>query len=132
MPDTIFHFLLRKVFETYQIYYTILLIAFECVLILKHILCLPQDYFFRLLAYKSCLSRFSVLKIILGFPGSRFFRVQVQGLGPCFRSSPTLLHFRTLKNKKCENKSKVHEVHKIHHYTIIKWTLKQFLKHDRV
>ena len=49
-----------------------------------------NDYFFRWLAYKSCLSRFSVLKITLGFPGSRFFRVQVQGLG--FRSSPTLLH----------------------------------------
>ena len=30
------------------------------------------------------------------------------------------VYFLTLKKKKCENKSKVHKVRKIHHYTIIK------------
>ena len=94
----------------------------------KHIFCSPKslsNYFFRWLAYKSLLSRFSVLisytmwssnllcvySAVLnvfhgpGFSGSRFFRVQVfqgpgfsgfsffwvwvqvQGLGPGFRSS---------------------------------------------
>ena len=37
-----FSFLLRKAFETYQIYYTILLTAFDFFFILKHIFCLPQ------------------------------------------------------------------------------------------
>ena len=32
---TLFHFLLRKVFETYQVYYTILLITFKFAFILK-------------------------------------------------------------------------------------------------
>ena len=47
---TIFHFLLSKVFETYQFYYTILFIPFEFIFTvsLKHIFCLPKkpdDYF---------------------------------------------------------------------------------------
>ena len=43
-----FSFLARKVFETYQVYYTILLlIAFQSVFILKHIFCLPQSLFFQ-------------------------------------------------------------------------------------
>ena len=40
---TIFHFLLRKVFETYQVYYTILLIAFEFASTFKHIFCHPKQ-----------------------------------------------------------------------------------------
>ena len=41
---TIFYFLLSKVFETYQVYYTILFIAFEFIFTvsLKHIFCLPK------------------------------------------------------------------------------------------
>ena len=39
-----FHFLLRKVFETFQVYYTILhlFIAFEFMFILTYIFCLPK------------------------------------------------------------------------------------------
>ena len=40
------------------------------------------------------------------------------------------VYFLTLKKKKCENKSKVHQVHIVNHYTIIKQTLKKILKHD--
>ena len=61
-----------------------------------------NDYFFRWLALRSCLSRFSVLinyimwsynlfSISSCFPRfswSRFFWVHIQGLGPGFRSSP--------------------------------------------
>ena len=42
-----------------------------------------------------------------GFLGSRFFRVRIQGLGPCFRSSPTSVeHFLTLKKKNVKIKAK--------------------------
>ena len=56
--------------------------------------------FFRWLACKSRLSRFSMLInymwsynlfSVSGFSGSRFFRVWGQGLGPGFRISPTLV-----------------------------------------
>ena len=43
-----FSFSLRKVFGTYQAYYTILLAAFEFVFILKHIFCLPQWLIFEM------------------------------------------------------------------------------------
>ena len=56
-----------------------------------------------------------------GFLGSRFFRIRIKGLGPRFRSSPTSVHTLSyIEEEKCENKSKVPEVHKMHHYTIIK------------
>ena len=63
---TIFHFLLSKVFETYQFYYTILFIPFEFIFTvsLKHIFCLPKKpewLFFSWLDYKSLLNKFSVL-----------------------------------------------------------------------
>ena len=63
---TIFHFLLSKVFETYQVYYTILFIAFEFTFPVnqKHIFYLPkkpQWLFFSWLDYKPLLNRFSVL-----------------------------------------------------------------------
>ena len=68
-----------------------------------------------------CIQLFPTFFMVQVLLGSRFFRVRAQGLGPSFRSSPTLKRiFLTLKKKKCENKSKVHKVLKIHHYTIIK------------
>ena len=36
---------------TYQVYYTILLVPFEFVFILKHIFCLPQWLFFQMACY---------------------------------------------------------------------------------
>ena len=70
-----------------------------------------NDYFFKWLAYKSLLSRFSVLinymcdlTIFFPYPAvfdvfhgsgylrSRFFRVCIQDLVPGFRNSPTLVH----------------------------------------
>ena len=44
VTSAIFYFLLRKVFETCQVYYTILLlfIAFKFIFILKRICCLPK------------------------------------------------------------------------------------------
>ena len=55
----------------------------------------------------------------LGFLGSRFFRVQVQGLGPGFRSSPTLVHiFFYVEKKNVKIKVKCMKFI-IHHYTII-------------
>ena len=37
-----FSFLIEKLSETYQVYYTILFIAFEFIFILKQIFCLPK------------------------------------------------------------------------------------------
>ena len=119
---TIFHFLLRrKVFETYQVYYS-LTYCFRICYPWTHFLSYSMAIFFRWLDYKSLLSRFSALinyivwsynlffciqlfptffmvQVFMvlvfqgpGFSGSRFYRVWVQGLGPCFRSSPTLVH----------------------------------------
>ena len=69
-----------------------------------------NDFFFRWLAYKSLLNRFSVLIILCdltifylypaifdvfhgsGFLRSRFFRVHIPGLVPGFKNSPTLVH----------------------------------------
>ena len=73
---TIFHFLLSKVFETYQVYYTVLFIAFEFIFTvsLKHIFCLPKKpewLFFSWLDYKSLLNKFSVLinySVLCGLP----------------------------------------------------------------
>ena len=44
---TIFNFLLSIVFETYQVYYTILFVAIEFIFTvnLKHIFCLPKKPF---------------------------------------------------------------------------------------
>ena len=53
------------------------------------------------------------------FYGPGFSRSESKGLGPDLRSSPTLVHiFCYVEEKKCENKSKVHKVHKIYHYAI--------------
>ena len=105
VSSTIFHFLLRKLFESYQVYYTILLhnlffFSFFFFVFLN-------DYFFRWLAYKSLLLLLSIFSVLInyimwsynlfcvsscfphhgpGFSGprfllSRFFRAQVfQGL----------------------------------------------------
>ena len=100
---TIFHFLLSKVFETYQVYYTVLFIALNSFLLLvlrifSVFLKSLSDYFFSWLAYKSLLNRFSVLinyTVLYGLPvffsainclsrfsWSRLSRVQVfQGPG---------------------------------------------------
>ena len=62
-----FHFLLRKVFETYQVYYTILhnltylSLLNSFLLTFKHISCIPkkpQEHFLIWLAYKSLLAEF--------------------------------------------------------------------------
>ena len=42
MSTTIFHFLLKKVLETYQVYYTILFVSFQFIFVLKQIFCLPK------------------------------------------------------------------------------------------
>ena len=70
---------------------------------LKHIICLPkkpQWLFFSWLDYKSLLRKLSVLinySVLGGLPiiflhpaVSHVFHVQVQGLGPGFRSSPLI------------------------------------------
>ena len=70
---------------------------------LKHIICLPkkpQWLFFSWFDYKSLLSKLSVLinySVLGGLPiiflhpaVSHVFHVQVQGLGPGFRSSPLI------------------------------------------
>ena len=87
------------------IYYTLLFIAIEFIFAvsLKHIICLPkkpQWLFFSWLDYKSLLSKLSVLinySVLGGLPiiflhpaVSHVFHVQVQGLGPGFRSSPLI------------------------------------------
>ena len=102
---TLFHFLLKKVLETYEVHYTILFIAFEFIFILSRFsisLKSLNNYFFRRFPYKSLLNRFSVLincimcssnhcstsSCFPRFSGSRCFRVQVfQRPGPGFRSS---------------------------------------------
>ena len=83
----IFHFLLRKGFETYQIYCTILLIAFEFVFILKRIFCLLQRLLFQmaclqskfwvLIKYMWSYNLFSVSSCFPRFSWSRLFRIQV-------------------------------------------------------
>ena len=96
---TLFHFLLKKVLETYQVHCTILFIAFGFIFILSRFsstLKSLNNYFFRRFPYKSLLNRFSVLinyimwssnhcstsSCFPRFSGSRFFRVQVfQGPG---------------------------------------------------
>ena len=140
---TIFHFLLRKAFETFQVYYTILIIAFEFVFNLKHILSSSVTIFQMACLQVSSQQIFSVNKlnvILLSFFCIQlfptFFRAQVFQ-GPGFSRSaskvwvqvlevPKLqcIDFFTLKKKKLENKSKVHKVHKIYHCTIIKQMLK--------
>ena len=105
---TILHFFLRKVSETY---YLLFLTLF---LFLSTFSVFHNDYFFKCLAYKSLPNRFSdlinyilwpynfffciqlfprffMVQVFLGpsFLRSRFFRVQVKGLGPDLRSSPT-------------------------------------------
>ena len=85
-------FISYLVLETYEVYYTILFIAFEFVFILNQIFCLPKNpQFFRSFAYKSLLNRFLVwMNYIMWssnhfstsssfprFSGSRFFRIQV-------------------------------------------------------
>ena len=94
-----------------------------------------HDYFFGWFAFKSRFNRFSVLVNYImwsynlfsvsscfpRFTWSRFFWVHVQGLGLAFRSNPFLVGiFSYVDDEKWENKAKVHKVHKIHHYTIIK------------
>ena len=96
---TIFHFLLKKVLETYQVHYTVLFIAFEFIFILSRFSISPKslsNYFFRRFPYKSLLNRFLVLINCImrssnhcstsscfprfqgpGFSRSRFFWVQV-------------------------------------------------------
>ena len=113
----IFDFLLKKFQKLIKfITQSYLFIISEFIFILK---CLPNNYFFRWFAYKSLLSRFSVLisynmwssnhfSISSCFPcfsGSRFFRVhvfqgpgsksmvRVQGPGPGFRSSRFPVNF---------------------------------------
>ena len=99
ISTTIFHFLLKKVLETYQVYYTILFIPFEFIFILSRFsvsLKSLNNYFFRTFPYKSLLNRFSVLinyymwslnhfstsSCFPRFSGFRFFRVQIfQGPG---------------------------------------------------
>ena len=74
--NKIFHFILSNVFETYQVYYTILFITFEFIFTvsLKHIFCLPKKpewLFFSWLDYKSLLNKFSVLinySVLCGLP----------------------------------------------------------------
>ena len=73
---TIFHFLLSKVFDTYQFYYTILFIALELIstVSLTHIFCFPkkpQWLFFSWLDYKSLLNKNSALinySVLCGVP----------------------------------------------------------------
>ena len=96
---TIFHFLLRKAFETFQVYYTILIIAFEFVFNLKHILSSSVTIFQMACLQVSSQQIFSVTKlyyvILQSFfciqLFSTFFMVQVvQGpgfYGPCFSGS---------------------------------------------
>ena len=55
-----FYFLLKKVLETCQVYYTIFFIVLNLFLFVSTFSAFLNDYFFRWLAYKS-LSRFSVL-----------------------------------------------------------------------
>ena len=95
---------MRKVFETCQVYYTILLkfIAFEFIVILKHIFCLPKkasittfsdglltSLFSAIRLYYVAFLSFFYIQLFLTFfivhvsPGSRFFRVQVFQ-GPSF------------------------------------------------
>ena len=97
---TIFNFL----FSYFWFYYTILFIAIEFIftVILKHIICLPkkpQWLFYSWLDYKFLLNKLSVLNysVLGGLPiiflhpaVSHVFHVQVQGLGPGFRSSPLI------------------------------------------
>ena len=104
ISTAIFYFLLRKVFETYQVYYTILLMFW--IFFISTFSVLLNDYFFRWLAYKSLLCRFSLLinyimwsynifSVSCCFPWfswSWLFRVRVQDLGPGLRSCPTLVH----------------------------------------
>ena len=93
-----------------------------------------NDYFFRWLAYKSLHSRFSVLNYIMWFY-NLFLYPAVSHIfhGPGFLGSTSkvlvqvlevvqlwCIYFLTLRKEKCKNKGKVHKVHKIHHYTIIK------------
>ena len=64
---------------------------------------------------------FSVSSCFPCFYGPGFSRSESEGLGPDLRSSPTIVHiFCYAEEKKCENKSKVHKVHKIYHYAIFK------------
>ena len=98
---------MRKVFETCQVYYTILLkfIAFEFIVILKHIFCLPKkasittfsdglltSLFSAIRLYYVAFLSFFYIQLFLTFfivhvsPGSRFFRVQVFQ-GPSFLGS---------------------------------------------
>ena len=97
----IFDFLLKNFQKLIKfITQSYLFITSEFIFILKQIFCL-DNYFFKWLDNKSRFRRFSVLisynvwsanhfSISSCFPcfsGSRFFRVQVQGPGPGFRSS---------------------------------------------
>ena len=98
----IFDFLLKKFQKLIKfITQSYLFIISEFIFILK---CLPNNYFFRWFAYKSLLSRFSVLisynmwssnhfSISSCFP--RFLGSRVQGPGPGFRSSPFQRNSRT-------------------------------------
>ena len=134
----IFYFLLRKDFETYQVYYTILFTAFEF-LFLNRFSVILNDFFHMAYLQVSSQQIFSINKlyyVILqsffcvrffwvqffqgpGFPGSEF-RVWAQVLEV---AQIQCVHFLTVKKKKYENKTKVYKFHQIHHYTIIKQML---------
>ena len=100
-----FSFLMEKSFQNLSSLLHYLTNVLNLFLFISTFSVFLNDYFFKWLDYKSLLSRFSLLinyimwsynifsvsNCFPHFSWSWFFRVQVQDLGPGFRSSPTLV-----------------------------------------
>ena len=103
---TIFNFFLSIVFETYQVYYTILFITIEFIFTvsLKYIFCLPkkpQRLFYSWLDYQSLLNKLSVLinYIVLGSLPIIFLHPAVSHVfhGPNFSGSSSRVWVQVLE-----------------------------------